>query len=290
MNDDIILKSVQRLSAFTRDGRGGNPAGVWIGSELPTPEIMQSTAANVGYSETAFASPETTGRTGGSSWRVRYFAPESEVDFCGHATIALGAALAESEGDGTFDLFLNSAKISVTGKISDTHTSASLQSPPTHSNLAAEELIDQICLMFDYEMDDFNELIPPAVMNAGVDHALIALNSRAKLSRMNYDLAAGRELMAAYGLTTICFAFAESDDLFHVRNAFASGGVLEDPATGAAAAAFSGYLRDLSWPGLNELTLLQGDDMGAPSSIKTVTPREAGSPIKVSGSVSKIDS
>ena len=57
MSDDIILKSVQRLSAFTRDGRGGNPAGVWIGSELPTPKIMQSTAANVGYSETAFASP-----------------------------------------------------------------------------------------------------------------------------------------------------------------------------------------------------------------------------------------
>ena len=155
MNDDSILKSVQRLSAFTRDGRGGNPAGVWIGSELPTPEIMQSTATNVGYSETVFVSPETTGRTGGSNWRVRYFAPESEVDFCGHATIALGAALAESEGDGTFDLLLNSAQISVTGKMLDTHATASLQSPPTHSNLAAEELIDQICLMFDYEIGRF---------------------------------------------------------------------------------------------------------------------------------------
>ena len=44
--------------------------------------------------------------------------------------------------------FLNSAQISVTGKISDTHASASLQSPPTHSNLAPEELIDQICLVF----------------------------------------------------------------------------------------------------------------------------------------------
>ena len=49
---------------------------------------MQRIAAEVGYSETAFAMRD------GDRWRVRYFSPEAEVPFCGHATIALGAALA----------------------------------------------------------------------------------------------------------------------------------------------------------------------------------------------------
>jgi PhzF family phenazine biosynthesis protein len=46
---------------------------------------MQRIAADVGYSETVFATPEQ------DRWRIRYFAPEAEVEFCGHATIALGA-------------------------------------------------------------------------------------------------------------------------------------------------------------------------------------------------------
>jgi len=55
---------------------------------------MQSTAHEIGYSETVFAAAV------GNSWRVRYFSPESEVPFCGHATIALGTALALEQGDG----------------------------------------------------------------------------------------------------------------------------------------------------------------------------------------------
>ena len=71
---------------------------------------MLRIAAAVGYSETAFAAPIPGG------WRVRYFAPESEVPFCGHATIALGAALALRHGDGTFALKLNAADITVEGR------------------------------------------------------------------------------------------------------------------------------------------------------------------------------
>jgi predicted PhzF superfamily epimerase YddE/YHI9 len=65
---------------------------------------------------------------------------------------------------------------------------------------------------------------------------------------MKYDLAAGRELMNRAGWVTICFAYAETPQLFHTRNPFASGGVYEDPATGAATAALAGYLRDIDWP------------------------------------------
>ena len=78
------MTEILRIAAFSDGDVGGNPAGVVIGPHPPEPE-MRRIAAEVGYSETAFAEPIAGG------WRVRYFAPESEVAFCGHATIALGA-------------------------------------------------------------------------------------------------------------------------------------------------------------------------------------------------------
>jgi len=74
-----------RIAAFADADNGGNPAGVMIADTLPDDAEMRRIAAEVGYSETAFAMPVD------DAWRVRYFSPESEVPFCGHATIALGA-------------------------------------------------------------------------------------------------------------------------------------------------------------------------------------------------------
>ena len=82
-----------RLAAFTTDPNGGNPAGVWVGEALPTETEMQRIAAEVGYSETAFLAPDGSGDAG--RFRVRYYSPLAEVQFCGHATIAGGVALAE---------------------------------------------------------------------------------------------------------------------------------------------------------------------------------------------------
>jgi hypothetical protein len=63
--------NVLRIAAFSDGDAGGNPAGVLIGDELPTDSEMKRIAADVGFSETAFAVSTGTG------WRVRYFSPES---------------------------------------------------------------------------------------------------------------------------------------------------------------------------------------------------------------------
>ena len=119
--------TLQKIAAFSDGDTGGNPAGVLIADALPAVADMQRIAAEVGFSETAFAAPEDGG------WRVRYFSPESEVPFCGHATIALGAALAMRHGDGVFGLTLNNARITVEGSREGNALSAALQSPPTRS-------------------------------------------------------------------------------------------------------------------------------------------------------------
>ena len=91
--------SLHCLAAFTSDPQGGNPAGVWVGEALPAPGEMQRIAAEVGFSETAFVAPGV-----GFARTVRYYSPEIEVPFCGHATIATGVVLGETGGAGTYRL------------------------------------------------------------------------------------------------------------------------------------------------------------------------------------------
>lgn len=274
----VRAMDVQRIAAFSDGDDGGNPAGVAIADELPSAAEMQSIAAEVGFSETAFAC-ETEG-----GWRVRYFSPESEVPFCGHATIALGAALAMRFGDGVFQLTLNDARITVEGHHAHGRISAALQSPPTRSRPASEQLVMEALQLFGYTADDLDDRLPPAVIHAGADHLLLALRKREALAAMNYDLEAGRALMRRRALVTIVLAYAETLQLFHTRNAFASGGVYEDPATGAATAALAGYLRDRDWPHAGLVDLIQGEDMGMRSCLRAEIAPEPGSSIRVSGS------
>ncbi len=268
---------VQRIAAFADGDQGGNPAGVVIGETLPEAAVMQRIAAEVGFSETAFAAPA------GDGWRVRYFAPESEVPFCGHATIALGAALAAAEGDGVFPLILNNGAITVEGRRQGKMVAAALQSPPTRSKPADPETVAAALALFGYEPGMLDPRLPPALIHGGADHLLLGLRSRDDLRRMAYDLEAGKSFMRMRGLVTVILAFAETPRLFHTRNPFASGGVYEDPATGAATAALAGYLRDLGWPHGGAIDLIQGEDMGMRSRLRAEIPPIAGASIRVSG-------
>jgi PhzF family phenazine biosynthesis protein len=270
--------SLRRIAAFSDGPTGGNPAGVFIAPELPDAATMQGIAAEVGFSETAFAAPIPGG------WRVRYFSPANEVPFCGHATIALGAALALDEGDGVFALTLNQARITVEGRReSGGQIAAALQSPPTRSEAAPDTLVARALALFGYAPGDLDPRLPPARIHGGADHLLLALRDRGTLREMRYDLEAGRQLMQEAGLVTIALAHAENQRHFHTRNAFASGGVYEDPATGASTAAFAGYLRDLGWPHGGSITLVQGEDMGQRSRLRAEIGPEPGSSIRVSG-------
>ena len=271
--------NIIRIAAFSDGNTGGNPAGVHISEQHPSAAEMQSIAADVGYSETVFAEPSQ------NSWRVRYFSPESEVPFCGHATIALGAALARQNGPGVYSLALNNANISVEGFSESDNYSAALQSPITHSKPADTKTVQAALKLFGYEQQDLNRNIPPAFANGGANHFIICLNSRYKLSAMTYNLEDGRAFMRDLGLVTVMLVYSETEQLFHTRNPFASGGVYEDPATGAASAAFAGYLRDINWPHKGEVNIVQGEDMGSRSLIRAELTDVPNSSIRVSGSV-----
>ena len=84
---------VHCLNSFTYKNTGGNPAGVVLqnikaaNTEL-TSQQMQGIAKRVGYSETAFVTEDKI-----CDFNVRFFTPIQEVDFCGHATLAVFSLL-----------------------------------------------------------------------------------------------------------------------------------------------------------------------------------------------------
>ena len=276
--------SVLKLAAFSRGGKGGNPAGVAFYDEMPSEEEMLKVAKEVGYSETAFLVKQ------GNDWRVRYFAPEIEVPFCGHATIALGAALGERFGAGEYRLVLNQSEISVRAeKSAEGNFAATLYSPKTSSVNAPKEFVDKVLVGFSLTRDDLNPAFPIRFASAGAKHLILVVKNRKMLADMKYEFDLIRSLMMEQGLITISLLWNESDEIFHSRNAFASGGVYEDPATGAAAAALAGYLRDVGWQGRNTFTILQGEDMGVPSRLTVTFGPEPGSSVAVSGETRYIE-
>ncbi|MEM7764784.1 MAG: PhzF family phenazine biosynthesis protein [Pseudomonadota bacterium] len=269
--------SLRKLSAFSTKPDGGNPAGVWVGDALPSAKDMQRIAAEVGYSETAFVAPST-----GQQRTIRYYSPEAEVPFCGHATIATAVALADDEGDGQFTLATQVGEVPVTTQTVDGIRTASLISVATEHKLPSGDLLADILRTLNWSIDDLDASIPPAIAFAGAHHLVLATTTLSRLDRLEYDFEALKSLMLANDLTTLQLVWRCAAETFHSRNPFPVGGVVEDPATGAAAAAFGGYLRDA---GLIDapaaITLHQGVVMGRPSEIGVQIPAEGG--IVVSG-------
>jgi predicted PhzF superfamily epimerase YddE/YHI9 len=76
-----------QVDAFTNRPFGGNPAAVCWLDAAADPQWVQSVAAEMNLSETAFARRLPEG------YELRWFTPTTEVDLCGHATLATAHAL-----------------------------------------------------------------------------------------------------------------------------------------------------------------------------------------------------
>lgn len=270
---------VLRYAAFTDAGSGGNPAGVVLDAgSLNDPEML-AIARDVGYSETAFVLPTQT-----ASIRVRYFSPLAEVAFCGHATVAAAVALADRDGPGELDLITLAGPLRVTTTATGQGMVATLTSPATRTRRVTETVLSEALAAIGWKPEDLDPTYPPHVAFAGNEHLVVGVTSLATLACLDYDFDRLAALMRQEQWTTVHLFWAEGDGVFHVRNAFPPGGVVEDPATGAAAAAFGGYLRSLDLVPLPaRLTLLQGRDMGTPSRLLVDLDPDADT-VRVTGS------
>jgi PhzF family phenazine biosynthesis protein len=273
------MTEVLRYTAFSDDPAGGNPAGVVLDARELDEPAMQALAAEVGYSETAFV-------TGGGKGRfdVRYFSPAAEVPFCGHATIALAVAYAERHGAGTLALDIPPGRIEVSVADEGSGPVATLTSvAPRVEDLAPADL-EELLAALAWRAEDLDPALPPRVGFTGIYHPLLAAATRERLAALDYDFERLRALMLARDWTTIALVYRRDATTFDARDPFPVGGVVEDPATGSAAAALGAYLRALeliSPPA--RLEVHQGDDLGRPSLLIVDVPEGLDTGIRVSG-------
>lgn len=253
---------------------------------------MLEIAAELGYSETAFltAPPEGLGEEG-RAFTVRYFSPKAEVPFCGHATVATAIALAERQRTGPGELVFatraGTVPVSVTAD-EDGGLRATLTSVEPHlEEIGAADLAEALAAL-DWPAADLDPAFPPKVAYAGARHLVLGAATRERLADLSYDFARLEALMRRLDLTTVQLVHRAAPDVFHVRDPFPVGGVVEDPATGAAAAAFGAYARELGLvPDEAVLTLHQGADMGRPG-VLSVELRAGDSRVRVGGAGARI--
>ncbi|WP_098020111.1 PhzF family phenazine biosynthesis protein [Streptomyces sp. b62] len=275
---------VLRYTAFSADPAGGNPAGVVLDAAGLDEERMLAIAAELGYSESAFL----TERTGKGAYTIRYFSPKAEVPFCGHATVATALALAERDGPGALEFTTPAGLVPVSVVRESGTLRATLTSVAPHVEEAAEADLTEALAALDWAATDLDPALPPRIAYAGARHLVVAAATRERLADLDYDFARLEALMRRLDLTTLQLVWREGPEVFHVRDPFPVGGVVEDPATGAAAAAFGAYARELGLvPEAAVLTLHQGADMGRPGTL-TVELRAGDARIRVSGTGTRI--
>jgi len=273
---------ILNYTAFSSDPSGGNPAGVVLdatGASGASDAELLAVAAKVGFSETAFVVAQDD-----RALAVRYFSPLAEVPFCGHATIALAVAHGDRHGAGRLTLATKAGPVEVTTTASDGRLTATLVSVPPRTAPLVDTDRAALLAALRWDERDLDPALPVRVAYAGAWHPIVAAATRERLADLDYDFDALGALMASRDWTTVDLVWRESQSLVHARNPFPPGGVVEDPATGAAAAAFGGYLREL---GLVDpparVVVHQGDDLGRASLLTIDIPADPASGIAVTG-------
>ncbi|MDZ7808114.1 MAG: PhzF family phenazine biosynthesis protein [Gracilimonas sp.] len=200
-----------QVDAFTDTLFAGNPAAVVPLDEWLTDDHMQSIAAENNLSETAFFAKE------GNSYRLRWFTPTTEVDLCGHATLASAHVLFDELGyDEAEIIFKTKSGILTVGR---------------EKNL----------LRMNFPAVRMPKVEPPEVLFKSLglqptpevyktDDYMIILETESEVAAIQPDMKMLKEIPARGVIVT-----AKGDEVDFVSRFFApQSGVDEDPVTGSA--------------------------------------------------------
>ena len=270
-----MKRRFQTLDVFTETALAGNPLAVVLDAEGLDDARMQAIAAEFNLSETVFVFEP---RNAVNSARVRIFTPKRELPFAGHPTVGAAALIAHQRAGDL--LAAQDLRIVLEETIGDVvcvarkrkgHALASyfelpklperldLEPPPT-ANIASGLGLAPDDIGFDGHT--------PSLYSAGVPYFFIPIRSLAAIGRAAPAVMpwAAKDGPASFLYTR---ETAREGSAYHARMFASAWGVVEDPATGSAAAAFAGVVQAFDRPrdGEHMLTIEQGFEMGRPSRI-----------------------
>jgi trans-2,3-dihydro-3-hydroxyanthranilate isomerase len=278
------------LDVFTDTPLAGNPLAVVLDADGLDDARMQAIAAEFNLSETVFIFDP---KDSANSAAVRIFTPGRELPFAGHPTVGTAALLAHLRSPDR--LATQEVGILLEEKVGDIACRVrrdqggalaaefDLPNPPYRLEVdppSAGEIAAGLGLMAEDIGFDRHR---PSVFSAGAPYLFIPVRSLAAIRRARPGALAwaSKEGPAAFLYTR---EVDRAGSAFHARMFAANWGVIEDPATGSAAAAFAGVALAFDGPddGKHRLTIEQGFEMGRPSFIGLAFEVENGALSKVS--------
>jgi trans-2,3-dihydro-3-hydroxyanthranilate isomerase len=260
------------LDVFTQKRFAGNPLAVVLEPDGLDTAAMQAIAREFNLSETVFVFPPADEQ---HRARLRIFTPGRELPFAGHPTVGTAVLLGRIDGGDTARAFVLEENIGpVTCRVEPTGADsgrATFDIPrlPEQVGKVADAATQAAALSLapgDMGFSDYSA----SRWSAGNPFTFVPVRGLDAMARARPDLA---RFNAAFGGGDFCSSFvfcaetAEAGNTFHARMFSPGVGVMEDPATGSAAAAFAGYLvahggyRD----GEHSVRIEQGYEMGRPS-------------------------
>ncbi|WP_138495330.1 PhzF family phenazine biosynthesis protein [Paenibacillus pinistramenti] len=274
--------SVYHVDAFTRRPFEGNPAGVVPDAGELTLTQMQKIANQLNLSETAFLLPPSDPE---ADFRVRYFTPQVEIPFCGHATIASAWLLANESGWAdradhiTFETQVGLIPVYWEKEGKEAVKVTMTQIPP---KVKEAPFIDKLALagLIGIDAEQLDERYPIKLAHTGNWTLIVPVKTHQAVDAAKpkqQELAAFHKQHSINNTHLFTFDAKPGVDLY-TRDFAPSIGIPEDPVTGSANGALAGYLAlENLTGGKTDLIIGQGDALGRPGTLYvTVLKKGAG--------------
>lgn len=254
---------VYTLNAFTKAEDGGNPAGVVLQADGLSDEEMLSIAQKIGFSETAFVQKSEK-----ANYKVRFFTPNSEVELCGHATIATFVLLKKQGiiNDGVWCQETKAGILNV--EVQDNKVYMNQNTPKYCNSINKNEVADSL----NITQNDFVSHLPIQVVSTGLKDIMIPIKSLDRLLAIKPDFEKITALSKKYHIIGF-HAFSletQYNSTAHCRNFAPLYNINEESATGTANGALACYLYNhgiITEKQSGELVFEQGYSMQKPSEI-----------------------
>ena len=262
----------KKLDAFSVNGSAGNPAGaVYLNSRCElAPEEMQQLARELkGYvSEVGFIS-----RIESNHYWIRYYSSEREVNFCGHATIAIMYDLIRNDSE-----LLHERQITISTRSSDLTVENRIQAEncvfitaPSPQFKPFKDTVEHISEALRIGRAAVSDKFPISIVNAGLETLIVPISSLNGILTVAPDIEELKTYCAANSIDIITLFSEEvsyDSNQYRTRVFAPVFGYLEDPATGSGNAAFGHYLlADNRWD-TKSISIEQSSSPDKPNIVK----------------------
>jgi len=236
----------KKIDAFATEHSSGNPAGVIYlrqHDELSEEEMLRIARELKGFvSEVGYVRQVER-----DAFDLRYYSSEREVEFCGHATIAIMYDVIKQRDDLLQQPYVNistsKARLLVENRIPQENAVYISAPEPTFSRCAVQN--ETLAAALRISPEAINDTLPLAIVHAGLKALIVPLNNLQSALSLRPDLQELKQFCLNHALdimTVFTDDVADAANAYRTRVFAPTFGYLEDPATGSGNAAFGYYL------------------------------------------------